>query len=239
MPPMLKTIISDSCQERYQRIFRRMVLMECANIGVKKGFSERKNFAREVEEPSSDGCFLSAEKPVFTEEQLAEIYMRRHLQMIIPQFAHAFQMAIIQPLVQRFREKTVRYDTIFDLIECHKDMIAKLETAVFFEETPVIGKQVSKILKIAKDFERNHRKKSTREEFVRTCANLRTLTKTIHEKMNNERTSLLFQGMSEVLYYTDIRNNSQNDQLTAAMKFRGAGKNARIFFPSLGTPVKK
>ncbi|CBY16419.1 unnamed protein product, partial [Oikopleura dioica] len=112
-------------------------------------------------------------------------------------------MAIIQPLVQRFREKTVRYDTIFDLIECHKDMIAKLETAVFFEETPVIGKQVSKILKIAKDFERNHREKSTREEFVRTCANLRTLTKTIHEKMNNERTSLLFQGMSEVLYYTD------------------------------------
>jgi len=57
MPPMLKTIISDSCQERYQRIFRRMVLMECANIGVKKGFSERKNFAREVEEPSSGSYY--------------------------------------------------------------------------------------------------------------------------------------------------------------------------------------
>ena len=59
MPPMLKTIISDSCQERYQRIFRRMVLMECANIGVKKGLSELKNSAREnpiadeFEEPSS------------------------------------------------------------------------------------------------------------------------------------------------------------------------------------------
>jgi hypothetical protein len=57
MPPMLKTIISDSCQERYQRIFRRMVLLECANIGVKKGFSEKKNSTREIvddnEEPSS------------------------------------------------------------------------------------------------------------------------------------------------------------------------------------------
>jgi hypothetical protein len=55
MPPILKTIISDSCQERYQRIFRRMVLLECANIGVKKGFLEKKNSTREIvdEEPSS------------------------------------------------------------------------------------------------------------------------------------------------------------------------------------------
>lgn len=97
-----------------------------------------------------DAFFLPSKIPFFTEEQAEEIYMRKHLQMIIPQFAHAFQMAIIQPLVQRFREKTARSDTIFDLIEWHKEMVAKLETAVFFEETPVIGKKVSTILKIAK-----------------------------------------------------------------------------------------
>ena len=185
---------------------------------------------------------MSVTTPEYTEEQLAEIYMRRHIQMIIPQFAHAFQMAIIQPIVARFREKTARSDTIFDLIESHKKMVAKLETAIFFEETPVIGKQVLKIMKIAKgklsvnlnsfhqcvpafkrprgiirdksklmkfsDFERQHREKSKREDFVRTCANLRTLTKSIHEQIENERMGLLFQGMSEVLYYTD-----SNDKL--------------------------
>ena len=173
----------------------------------------------------------------YMEDRCAEFVMRRHIQMIIPQFAHAFQMAIIQPIVARFREKTARSDTIFDLIECHKKMVAKLETAIFFEETPVIGKQVLKIMKIAKgkltinlnslhqcvpelkgprgiirdksklmkfsDFERQHREKSKREDFVRTCANLRTLTKSFHEKIDNERMAGLFQGMSEVLYYTD------------------------------------
>ena len=108
----------------------------------------------------------------------------------------------------------------------------------------------SKLMKFS-DFERQHREKSKREDFVRTCANLRTLTKSIHEKIDNERMGLLFQGMSEVLYYTDsndklrftceyflVRNDSRNDQLTAAMKFRGAGKNQRFFFPSLSTPKK-
>ena len=109
----------------------------------------------------------------------------------------------------------------------------------------------SKLMK-SSDFERNHHEKSTREDFVRTCANLRRLTKTIHEKIDNERIGFLFQGMSEVLYYTDskfltlscfkiflVRNESRKFQLTAAMKFKGANKNAQIFFPSLGTPVKK
>ena len=93
---------------------------------------------------------MSVKRLEYTEEELAEFRMRRHIQMIIPQFAHAFKMAIIQPNVARFREKTARSDTIFDLIECHKKMVAQLETAIFFEETPVIGKQVLKIMKIAK-----------------------------------------------------------------------------------------
>ena len=79
------------------------------------------------------------------------------------------------------------------------------------------------------------------------------LTKAIHEKLVDERTSSLFQGMSEVLYYTDgkylpfsilkrpflVRNAARENALSAAMKFRGAQKKAQIFFPSLGTPVKK
>ncbi|CAG5107758.1 Oidioi.mRNA.OKI2018_I69.chr1.g3475.t1.cds [Oikopleura dioica] len=232
MPPMLKTIISDSCQERYLRIYRRMILMACASIGVSGRFADKKNRAREEEE-------YSEESSAFTEDEADEIYMQRHLQLILPTFAHAFQIAIIQPLVKQFRENAARSDTIFDLIKYHKEMVAKLETAVFFEETPVIGKKVLTILKIAKDFERNHHKRSTQEEFVKTCADLRMLTKSIHDKLVDERTRSLFQGMSEVLYYTDVRNQARNNALSAAMKFKGAHKNAQIFFPSVGTPVKK
>ena len=166
---MLKTIISDSCQERYLRIYRRMILMACASIGVSGRFADKKNRAREEEEYSeessgefftyfsrfstfvaSEACFLSTKNLAFTEDEADEIYMQRHLQLILPTFAHAFQIAIIQPLVKQFRENAARSDTIFDLIKYHKEMVAKLETAVFFEETPVIGKKVLTILKIAK-----------------------------------------------------------------------------------------
>ena len=93
---------------------------------------------------------MSGKNLAFTENEADEIYMQRHLQLILPTFAHAFQIAIIKPLVKQFREKAARSDTIFDLIKYHKEMVAKLETAVFFEETPVIGKKVLTILKIAK-----------------------------------------------------------------------------------------